>query len=53
MWKLNEDSLTEMATIPQFEGAEEHVSRQLLNIICYMENDALNTVAVNLQGEIV
>ena len=53
LWKLNENALTEMSTILQYEGAEEHVSRQLLNVICFIENGELNTVAVNLNGDLV
>lgn len=49
-WQLNEESkeLTEMATIHQFEGAEETIDRQLSGLVCFMENDALQTVSVNL-----
>jgi len=37
MWKMNEESkqLTELATIQQFEGAEESTERQLVNFICF------------------
>ena len=55
MWKLGEEAkqLSELATVQQFEGATEEVSRQLLGMVCFEEEGALKTIAVNLQGDLV
>ena len=54
-WKFNEETkeLSEVAAIPQFEGAEEVVDRQLCGLVCFSENDTIHTVAVNMQGDLI
>ena len=39
-WKLNEETkeLTNVATLQQSNGAEESVSRMLMNMLCFEEN---------------
>ena len=54
-WKFDAESnqLTEVKTIQQFEGATEEISRQMLGLVCFEENGALQTIGVNLGGDLV
>ena len=53
VWKFNAEGSSLDAIATHQLGDAEDVNKQLLNVVNFSENDQVQTIAVNLQGDLI